>query len=54
MSYSSTSKSKTTGNAGGLEANVNVGVNADDTYTAGVGVPPIKGKVTGMDDAVGR
>jgi len=36
-------------NAGGLEANVNVGVNADDTYTVSVGVPQINGKVTGME-----
>jgi len=49
MSCSSTSKSETTGNAGGLEANVNVGVNADDTYTVSVGVPQINGKVTGME-----
>jgi pimeloyl-ACP methyl ester carboxylesterase len=47
MSGSSVSKTETTGNAGGLEANVNVGVNADGTYTVSVGVPQIKGKTTG-------
>ena len=47
MSCSSTSRNETTGSAGGLEVNVNVGVNADDTYAVSVGIPPIKGKVTG-------
>ena len=47
MSGTSTSKTETSGNAGGLEANVNVGVNADGTYTVSVGVPQIKGKTTG-------
>lgn len=47
MTGTSTSKMETTGNASGLEANVNVGVNTDGTYTVSVGVPQIKGKVTG-------
>jgi pimeloyl-ACP methyl ester carboxylesterase len=47
MSGTSVSKTQTTGSAGGLEANVNVGVNADGTYSVSVGVPPIKGKTTG-------
>ena len=47
MSGTFTSKTETTGSAGGLEANVTVGVNSDGTYTVGVGVPPIQGKTTG-------
>lgn len=47
MTGTSTSKTETTGNANGLEANVNVGVNTDGTYTVSVGVPQIKGRVTG-------
>lgn len=47
MSGTSTSKTETTGNAGGLEANVSVGVNADGTYTVGVAVPEIQGRTTG-------
>ena len=47
MTGTSTSKTETSGTAGGLEANVNVGVNADGTYTVGVGVPQIKGTTTG-------
>lgn len=47
MTGTSTSKSETTGNAENLEANVNVGVNSDGTYTVSVALPQIKGKVTG-------
>ncbi len=47
MSGTSTSKTETTGNASGLEANVNVGVNTDGTYTVSVALPPITGKTTG-------
>jgi pimeloyl-ACP methyl ester carboxylesterase len=47
MTGTSTSKTETSGNAGGLEANAHVGVNADGTYTVSVGVPQIKGKTTG-------
>lgn len=47
MSGTSTSKTETTGSAGGVGANVSVGVNADGTYTVGVGLPQIKGKTTG-------
>lgn len=47
MSGNSTSKTQTTGSAGGVEANVSVGVNTDGTYTVGVGLPQIKGKTTG-------
>jgi pimeloyl-ACP methyl ester carboxylesterase len=48
MTGTSTSKTETTGNAGGLEANAHVGVNADGTYTVSVGVPQISGKTTGQ------
>ncbi|HEX8719938.1 MAG TPA: hypothetical protein VF736_04795 [Pyrinomonadaceae bacterium] len=47
MSGTFTSQTATNGNAGGLEANVSVGVNSDGTYSVGVGVPPIQGKTTG-------
>ena len=47
MTGTSTSKTETTGDASGLEANVNVGVNTDGSYTVSVGVPQIKGKTTG-------
>ncbi|MGB8507828.1 MAG: hypothetical protein WCD76_05450 [Pyrinomonadaceae bacterium] len=47
MSGTFTSKTETHGNAGGVEANVNVGVNTDGTYTVSVGVPQIQGQTTG-------
>jgi pimeloyl-ACP methyl ester carboxylesterase len=47
MTGTSTSKTETTGSAGGLEANVHVGVNADGTYTVSVALPEIQGKTTG-------
>ena len=47
MTGTSTSRTETSGDASGLEANVNVGVNADGTYTVSVGVPQIKGRTTG-------
>ena len=47
MTGTSTSKTETSGGAGGLEANAHVGVNADGTYTVSVGVPQIKGQTTG-------
>lgn len=40
-------KTETTANATGAEANVSVGVNADGTYTVSVGVPQIQGQTTG-------
>jgi pimeloyl-ACP methyl ester carboxylesterase len=52
MTGTSTSKTETSGDARGLEANVNVGVNADGTYTVSVGVPQIKGKTTGKQTSV--
>ena len=51
MTGTSTSKTETTGNAGGLEANVHVGVNTDGTYTVSVGVPPIQGQTTGTQSS---
>lgn len=47
MSGDSTSRTETLGSAAGLEANVNVGVNTDGTYTVSAAVPQIKGRVTG-------
>ena len=47
MSGESISKTETSGNASGLEANVSVGVNADGSYAISVGVPQIQGKTTG-------
>jgi hypothetical protein len=47
MTGESTSKTETTGSAENQEANVNVGVNADGTYTISVGLPQINGKTTG-------
>ncbi|MGC2238934.1 MAG: hypothetical protein WA584_22455 [Pyrinomonadaceae bacterium] len=47
MTGTSTSKTETSGNAQNQEANVNVGVNSDGTYTVSVGLPQIRGKVTG-------
>ncbi len=41
-----TSKSKTSGNAK-TEANVSVGVNDDGTYSVSIGVPQIKGEMSG-------
>ncbi|MGB2912747.1 MAG: hypothetical protein WBB81_04245 [Pyrinomonadaceae bacterium] len=51
MSGVFTSKSEITGNGTG-EANVSVGVNSDGTYTVGVGLPEIKGKITGSETSV--
>jgi pimeloyl-ACP methyl ester carboxylesterase len=48
MSGESTSRTETSGSANGLEANVNVGVNTDGTYTVSVAVPQIKGRTTGQ------
>ncbi|HEX8367435.1 MAG TPA: hypothetical protein VF604_02620 [Pyrinomonadaceae bacterium] len=42
-------KAETTGNATNAEANVNVGVNADGTYTVSVGLPQIQGLTTGKE-----
>ena len=47
MRGTSTSKTATIANAEGEEANVNVGVNSDGTYTVSVGLPQIRGKVSG-------
>lgn len=46
MSGNSTSKTETTGNEK-ADANVNVGINSDGTYTVSVGLPQIKGKTAG-------
>jgi pimeloyl-ACP methyl ester carboxylesterase len=47
MRGTSTSKSAVTASQGGIEANVNIGVNSDGTYSVSVGVPQIQGQVTG-------
>lgn len=47
MSCQSFTKTETTGEASRVEANVNVGVNTDGTYTVSVGVPPITGRSSG-------
>jgi uncharacterized alpha/beta hydrolase family protein len=47
MRGSTTSKTETTGTAEGESANVNVGMNADGSYTLSVALPQIKGKTKG-------
>lgn len=51
MTGTSISKTETSGNAGGLEANAHVGVNADGTYTVSVALPQIQGKTTGSQSS---
>lgn len=49
MKGSATTKTERIGNASKQEANVTVSVNDDGTYSVGVGVPSIKGKVSGSE-----
>ena len=51
MKGESISKTETSGNASNLEANVNIGVNADGTYTVSIGLPQIEGKTTGSQSS---
>lgn len=51
MKGDSTSKTETSGNASNQEANVNVGVNTDGTYTVSVALPQIKGQTTGSQNS---
>jgi pimeloyl-ACP methyl ester carboxylesterase len=51
MKGESVSKTETSGNASGQEANVHVGVNSDGTYSVSVGLPEIKGKTTGSQSS---
>jgi hypothetical protein len=51
MRGTSTSVTETTGEAGGVEANINVGVNSDGTYSVSVGLPQIEGKVSGSQSS---
>ncbi|HYG11376.1 MAG TPA: hypothetical protein VD835_15625 [Pyrinomonadaceae bacterium] len=51
MTGTTTSKTETTASAGGLEANVHIGVNADGTYTVSVALPQIQGKTTGSQSS---
>jgi len=50
MSAVSNSRTETTGNAGGVDANVTIGINNDGTYTVSVALPQINGKVTGSQN----
>lgn len=50
MSAVSNSRTETTGSAGGVDANVQIGVNQDGTYTVSVALPPINGKVGGSQN----
>ena len=50
MYGTSTSRTETTG-TGTVEANVNIGVNSDGTYSVSVGLPQIKGQVTGSTES---
>lgn len=45
------SRSEASGSAGGLEANVTVGVNDDGTYSVSVAIPEIEGKLTGSESS---
>ena len=47
MSGNFASKSQTTANASGVEANVSIGVNDDGTYSVSVGLPSIQGQTSG-------
>ena len=47
MTGTTTSRTETSGDGRGLEANAHVGVNADGTYTVSVAAPPIKGRTSG-------
>ncbi|HEX8465188.1 MAG TPA: hypothetical protein VF627_11275, partial [Abditibacterium sp.] len=51
MKGQSISKTETIGNASSVEANVNVGVNEDGTYTVSIGLPEIRGKTTGSQSS---
>ncbi|HRH42409.1 MAG TPA: hypothetical protein PKY82_12345 [Pyrinomonadaceae bacterium] len=51
MRGESLSKTITVGEAQKVEANVNVGINNDGTYTVSVGVPQIKGKTSGSQSS---
>lgn len=51
MTGDSVSKTETSATASGVEANVNVGVNADGTYTVSVALPQIQGRTTGSQSS---
>jgi pimeloyl-ACP methyl ester carboxylesterase len=51
MKGESTSRTETKGEASNEEANVNIGVNSDGTYSVSVGLPQIKGKTTGSQSS---
>lgn len=51
MRGTSTSNTETSGQASGESANVGININSDDTYSVSVGLPPIKGKVSGSQSS---
>jgi pimeloyl-ACP methyl ester carboxylesterase len=51
MTGTSISKTETSGSAGGVDANVHIGVNTDGTYSVSVAIPPIQGKTTGSQSS---
>jgi Putative serine esterase (DUF676) len=52
MTGTFTSKTESSGAANNEQANVNVGVNSDGSYTVSIGLPQIKGKTTGEQTSV--
>src|SRR5690606_19144726 len=51
MTGTSKSRTESSANASGLDANVTIGVNQDGTYTVSVALPQIKGKVQGSQSS---
>jgi len=51
MRGTSTSQTNISGQAQSVDANVNVGVNQDGTYSVSVGVPQIRGRVSGSQSS---
>lgn len=51
MTGSSTSKTEVSASQGGVDTNVNVGVNEDGTYSVSVGIPQIRGRVSGSESS---
>ncbi len=51
MSGVSTSRTEASASAGGVDANVSIGINDDGTYSIGVALPQIKGKLGGSQSS---
>ena len=51
MRGTSTSKSEASASEGGVDANVSIGVNDDGSYAVSVGLPQIKGRVSGEESS---